>query len=219
MLAIDALAIGRTVLVDQAKKKAPVAVAPGRESGDLTGTFVIVSSGNNRKPPAIIPGCPGQEYKLCVCRHAPAEFRPYLSHPQLHRHAQQPDPPFLIHWAITAVSLWVASHLFRGLKFDGTGALVVSALLLGLANAVVKPLLIVLTLPLTLVTFGLFLLVINALMILLVAALVKGFRVSGFWTALFASIFISLLSIVIGSFVTSNDPAEKVQMPQSGNWL
>jgi len=128
--------------------------------------------------------------------------------------------PFLIHWAITAVSLWVASLLFRGLKFDGTGALVVSALLLGLANAVVKPLLIVLTLPLTLVTFGLFLLVINALMILLVAALVKGFRVSGFWTALFASIFISLLSIAIGSFVTSDDPAEKVQMPQSGgNWL
>ena len=127
--------------------------------------------------------------------------------------------PFLVHWAITAVSLWVASLLFRGLKFDGTGALVVSALLLGLANAVVKPLLIVLTLPLTLVTFGLFLLVINALMILLVAALVKGFKVSGFWTALFASVFISLLSIVIGSFVTSDDPAEKVQMPQSGNWL
>ncbi|MDP9990102.1 putative membrane protein [Variovorax boronicumulans] len=127
--------------------------------------------------------------------------------------------PFLVHWAITAVSLWVASLLFRGLKFDGTGALVISALLLGLANAVVKPLLIVLTLPLTLVTFGLFLLVINALMILLVAALVKGFKVSGFWTALFASICISLLSIVIGSFVTSDDPAEKVQMPQSGNWL
>ena len=127
--------------------------------------------------------------------------------------------PFLVHWAITAVSLWAASHLFRGLKFDGTGALVVSALLLGLANAIVKPLLIVLTLPLTLVTFGLFLLVINALMIMGVAALVKGFKVSGFWTVLFASIFISLLSIVIGSFVTSDDPAEKVQMPQSGNWL
>ncbi|NVM86721.1 phage holin family protein [Variovorax sp. SG517] len=127
--------------------------------------------------------------------------------------------PFLVHWAITGISLWVASHLFRGLKFDSTGALIVSALLLGLANAIVKPLLIVLTLPLTLVTFGLFLLVINALMILLVAALVKGFRVSGFWTALFASIFISLLSIVIGSLVTGGDPAEKVQMPQSGNWL
>lgn len=105
--------------------------------------------------------------------------------------------PFLIHWAITALSLWIASYLFRGLKFDTTGALVVSALLLGLANAVVKPLLILLTLPLTLLTFGLFLLVINALMILLVSALVRGFKVSGFWTAFFASIFITLLSFLI----------------------
>ena len=127
--------------------------------------------------------------------------------------------PFLVHWAITGISLWVASHLFRGLKFDSTSALIVSALLLGLANAIVKPLLIFLTLPLTLLTFGLFLLVINALMILLVAALVKGFKVSGFWTALFASIFVSLLSIVIGSFVTGGDPAEQIQMPQGGNWL
>jgi len=127
--------------------------------------------------------------------------------------------PFLVHWAITGISLWVASHLFKGLKFDSTSALIVSALLLGLANAIVKPLLIFLTLPLTLLTFGLFLLVINALMILLVAALVKGFKVSGFWTALFASILVSLLSIVIGSFVTGGDPAEQIQMPQGGNWL
>ncbi|MDI3381705.1 phage holin family protein [Xenophilus aerolatus] len=128
--------------------------------------------------------------------------------------------PFLIHWAITALSLWVASHIFRGLKFDSTGALIVAALLLGFANAIVKPLLIVLTLPLTLLTFGLFLLVINALMILLVAALVKGFRVSGFWTALFASLFVSLLSILIGSLLGGSDPATTIQMPQgTGNWL
>ncbi|VTY39100.1 Membrane protein of uncharacterised function [Xylophilus ampelinus] len=128
--------------------------------------------------------------------------------------------PFLIHWAITAVSLWVASHIFRGLKFDSTGSLIVAALLLGFANAIVKPLLIVLTLPLTLVTFGLFLLVINALMILLVAALVKGFRVSGFWTALFASLFVSILSILIGSLLGGSDPATTIQMPQgTGNWL
>jgi putative membrane protein len=127
--------------------------------------------------------------------------------------------PFLLHWAITALSLWVASHIFRGLKFDSSSALIVSALLLGFANAIVKPLLIVLTLPLTLLTFGLFLLVINALMILLVSWLVKGFRVSGFWTALFASIFISLLSIVLGTLFTSGDPATTIQMPQGGNWL
>jgi len=106
--------------------------------------------------------------------------------------------PFLLHWAITSFSLWLTSHLFKGIRFDNTGALVVSALLLGLANAVVRPLLVVLTLPLTLITFGLFLLVINALMLLLVATLVDGFKVDGFWTALWASLFIALLSLVLG---------------------
>jgi putative membrane protein len=127
--------------------------------------------------------------------------------------------PFLEHWAITAISLWVASHVFRGLKFDTASSLVISALLLGFANAVVKPLLIVLTLPLTLVTFGLFLLVINALMILLVARLVRGFKVSSFWTAFFASIFISLLSILIGAFVLGGSPETEIQMPHGGTWL
>ena len=109
--------------------------------------------------------------------------------------------PFLLHWCVTALSLWVASHIFRGLRFADTSSLIVSALLLGFANAIVKPLLIVLTLPLTLLTFGLFLLVINALMILLVSSLVRGFTVSGFWTAFFASIFISLFSLFVSGLV------------------
>lgn len=128
--------------------------------------------------------------------------------------------PFLIHWAITAVSLWVASKIFKGLKFEGVGSLVISSLLLGFVNAVVRPLLVFFTLPLTLVTFGLFLLVINALMMLLVAWLVKGFRVSGFWTAFFASIFVSVLSLVIGALVSTHDPGAEIQMPNQGTvWL
>lgn len=127
--------------------------------------------------------------------------------------------PFLLHWAITALSLWLASLLFSGIRFADTSSLIVSALLLGLANAVVKPLLIVLTLPLTVLTFGLFLLVINALMLLLVAGLVRGFKVSGFWTALFASLFISFFSLVIGSLALSGNPAHNIQMPHSGLWL
>lgn len=127
--------------------------------------------------------------------------------------------PFLLHWVITALALWVASQIFQGIKFADTASLVVSALLLGFANAIVKPLLIILTLPLTLLTFGLFLLVINALMILLVSSLVKGFTVSSFWTAFFASIFIAVLSFVIGSFVLGGSMSHSVQMPHSGMWL
>ena len=129
--------------------------------------------------------------------------------------------PFLLHWGITALSLWVASHLFKGIRFSSTGALVVAALLLGLANAVVRPLLVLLTLPLTVLTFGLFLLVINALMLLLVAKLVEGFKVEGFWTAFWASLFITLLSVVLGAFVLGGTPEFTIQTsPGAGTgWL
>ena len=122
--------------------------------------------------------------------------------------------PFLLHWTITALSLWVASHVFSGIKFENTPSLIVSALLLGFANALVKPLLIVLTLPLTVVTLGFFLLVINALMLLLVAAMVQGFRISGFWTALFASLFISLLSLLLDAFLLPGT----MPMQPMGTW-
>lgn len=127
--------------------------------------------------------------------------------------------PFLLHWGITSVSLWVASHLFRGVRFVDMSSLIVSALLLGFANAIVKPLLIVLTLPLTVLTFGLFLLVINALMILLVSRLVRGFTVTNFWTALVASLFISVFSFLLGAFVFEGASTHRIEMPHSGTWL
>lgn len=127
--------------------------------------------------------------------------------------------PFLLHWAITALSLWVASHVFAGLKFENAQSLIVAALLLGFANAIVRPLLVVLTLPLTLITLGFFLLVINALVLQLVAWLVKGFTISSFWTAFFAAIFIALLSFLFGAFL-SPEPALPLYVPSTGGtWL
>ena len=115
---------------------------------------------------------------------------------------------FLVHWGITALSLWVAGFIFHGISFSTKGALLVSALLLGLANAIIRPIVILLTIPLTIFTFGFFLLVINALMMLLVSSVVKGFKVSGFWTAFFASIFIAVLSFFVGVliFQTGDNP-------------
>ena len=107
-------------------------------------------------------------------------------------------PTFLIHWGLTSLSLWIASFVFKGIRFSDTSSLVVSALVLGFVNAIVRPILIILTLPLTLITLGLFLLVINALMLILVSKLIRGFSVSSFWTAFFASIFISVLSFFLG---------------------
>ena len=126
---------------------------------------------------------------------------------------------FLFHWVITALSLWVASHVFRGIRLADFSSLWVSALLLGFANSVVKPLLIVLTLPLTVLTLGSFLLVINALMVLLVAKLVRGFTVSGFWTAFFASLFIALFSLLLEVLVPGGSAQHRIEMPRSGIWL
>ncbi|WP_216207274.1 phage holin family protein [Polynucleobacter sp. Latsch14-2] len=109
--------------------------------------------------------------------------------------------PFLVQWALTSLSLWVASYIFSGLRFADGGSLLVAALLLGFANAIVKPLLILFTLPLTVLTMGLFLLVINALVLMLVSQLVSGFSISGFWTAFFASIFISLFSLFVSGIL------------------
>ena len=108
---------------------------------------------------------------------------------------------FLLHWTVTSLSLWAASAVFRGLHFTDAQALVIAALVLGFANAIVRPLLIILTLPLTLVTLGLFLLVINAIVLQLVAALVSGFTISSFGTAFLASIFISITSYLIGALL------------------
>jgi putative membrane protein len=113
---------------------------------------------------------------------------------------------FLIHWGIMSLSLWVASYIFKGLKFDNTASLVVSALMLGFANAILRPILIFLTLPLTLLTLGFFMLVINALMVMLVSSMVKGFRISGFWTAFFVAIFIALFSLFIEHFLPGSTP-------------
>ena len=110
---------------------------------------------------------------------------------------------FLIHWVIMSLSLWVASYLFSGIKFSNKSSLLISALVLGFVNAVLRPILLILTFPLTLVTLGLFVLVVNALMIMLVAKLVNGFKLSGFWTAFFVSIFIALFTLVIEHFLPS----------------
>lgn len=106
----------------------------------------------------------------------------------------------LLHWLALALALWLVSRLLRGVRFDSVKALLAAALVLGLVNAYVRPLLWLLTLPFTLLTLGLFLLVINALMLLLTASLVPGFRLSGFWTAMLASVLVSLFSLLLDHF-------------------
>ena len=118
---------------------------------------------------------------------------------------------FLLRAAIVAVGLWLATEIFSGFTFDQPSTLLAAALLLGVVNAVVRPIAIVLTLPLTLLTLGLFLLVINAAMLGLVAWLLKGAHISGFWTAVGASIIVSITSWVGGGLIGNNGKIEVIR--------
>jgi putative membrane protein len=108
---------------------------------------------------------------------------------------------FLVRLAIVALGLWLAQRIVPGIEIEGTGTLVAAALLLGIVNALVRPLAILLTLPITVLTLGLFLLVVNAAMLGLVAALLDGFRVSGFGAALLGSIVVGLTGWVASWYV------------------
>jgi putative membrane protein len=94
---------------------------------------------------------------------------------------------------VVALSLWLASELVPGIKVEGGWTLIGAAILLGLVNAVVRPVLVVLTLPVTILTLGLFLLVINAAMLGLVAAMFDGFTIESFWSAVLASLIVSIM--------------------------
>jgi putative membrane protein len=115
---------------------------------------------------------------------------------------------FLLRVAIVALGLWLATYILPGLYFEGPGTLLAAALLLGIVNAIVRPIAVLLTLPLTLLTLGLFLIVINAAMLGLVALLLSGFQISGFWTAVGGALIVSLTSWVASGLIGNNGKVE-----------
>ena len=99
-------------------------------------------------------------------------------------------------WIVNAAALLLVAYLYPGVQVESFVASLVAALVLGLVNAFIRPLLVILTFPVTLITLGLFLFVINALLFWLVAEVVHGFTVSGFWAALVGSILYSLITLI-----------------------
>ena len=109
---------------------------------------------------------------------------------------------FLFRLLINVVAILIIAYIApRLIAVDGFLSALIAALLLGIVNTIIRPILVILTFPLTLLTFGLFLLVINGLMLWLVSALLSGFQVNGFWGALFGSILISIVSWVLSKFL------------------
>lgn len=108
---------------------------------------------------------------------------------------------FLVHWLVVAIGLAAAAYLVPGVTVSSGIALAAGALVLGFVNAVVRPVMVLLTLPLTVVTLGLFYFVVNAAAFGLAAALVPGFAVASFWSALFGALVVSLVSWFVGGFM------------------
>lgn len=112
---------------------------------------------------------------------------------------------FLFRWAATTIAVMVASAFLRGIRYDTTGSLLGAALLLGILNAFVRPVLLILSAPLILVSLGFFILIVNALMLFWVPSFVPGFHVDGFGTAFWGAIVIGLVSWMLSAFFRGSD--------------
>jgi putative membrane protein len=110
---------------------------------------------------------------------------------------------FFIHWLIVAVALWATASIVPGVVIRSYPSLALAALVLGLVNALVKPILVLLTLPLTILTLGLFYFVVNGIAFALAAALVPGFTVSSFGAAILGALVVSIVSWAIGALTRS----------------
>jgi putative membrane protein len=108
---------------------------------------------------------------------------------------------FLVRAVIVALGLWLATGWVPGVTIDSPSTLILAGVLLGIVNSIVRPIAIVLTLPMTIITLGLFLLVINAGMVALVAWMLPGMHVANFWSAFWTAVVVSLVSIVGSWFV------------------
>ena len=108
---------------------------------------------------------------------------------------------FIIQAVVTMAGLWLSAQVVPGVDFTSTGSLAAAAIILGIVNAVVRPIMVVLTFPITVVTLGLFLLVVNAAMIGLTAMFLDGFAVDGLWAGIGAAVVTGLVSWVAGAFI------------------
>jgi putative membrane protein len=112
---------------------------------------------------------------------------------------------FVFRWVITTIAVMIAASIVRGIRYDTPGALILAALLLGIMNAFVRPILLILSAPLILLTLGLFILVVNGLMLYWVQGLVGGFHVDSFGSAFWGAILISIISWILSAFFRGSD--------------
>jgi putative membrane protein len=112
---------------------------------------------------------------------------------------------FVFRWLVTTVGVMVAAAFIKGIRYDTTGALIAAALLLGILNAFVRPILLILGAPLILLTLGIFILLVNGLMLYWVPGIVSGFHVDGYGTAFWGAIVVGIISWLLSAFFRGSD--------------
>ena len=112
---------------------------------------------------------------------------------------------FIFRWALTTISVIITAEILRGIRYDTPGVLILASLLLGILNAFVRPVLLILSAPLILLTLGLFIFVVNGLMLYWVPSLVSGFHVDSFGSAFWGAILISIISWALSAFFRGSD--------------
>lgn len=120
---------------------------------------------------------------------------------------------FFARIVLNGIAIVIAAWIVPGLQLTGVLPALVAGAILGVVNALVRPVLLILTLPFTLVTLGLFIFVVNALCLGLTAAIVPGFEIAGFWAAFFGSLLVSLVSWILNGVFASDLPAERRRHP------
>ena|SRR3990172_8755980 len=116
----------------------------------------------------------------------------------------------VIRWVLTSVALWLTSRLVSGIVIEGVLPVVGAAIVLGFVNALVRPLVLLLTLPLNILTLGLLTFVINGAMLKLTAGVVPGFRVEGFWAAVGGALLLSVISFLLSLFISDAGRVEYI---------
>lgn len=123
----------------------------------------------------------------------------------------------LLRWLILTMAILAAAYLLGGIAVSGFVSALLAAAMLGFLNAVFRPILLLLTLPLNVLTLGLFTFVINAVLLLMASGVIAGFEVRGFWSALVGSLIISVVSAVLSSFVSDRGHIEYVELRRRGD--
>ncbi|MCD4688820.1 MAG: phage holin family protein [Desulfuromonadaceae bacterium] len=124
-----------------------------------------------------------------------------------------------VRWLMLTVAIMAATYLLPGIEVNGVFSAFFAAAILGILNALLRPLLLLLTLPLNILSLGLFTFVINALMLMMASGVISGFHIAGFWSAIFGSLIIGVISWLLTSMINGQGKMEVITLQQRrGRW-